>query len=180
MRPPTCTIDASCLIALDHLDLLPQLSLLYSRVLVPKAVRIELFRRRQTKDRLRAVFKWYAFVERCDDYDKASVDILLIERRRRRVKDRGEVEAVIQGAAAGAVVIVDDPWGRDLAERLGCSFHGTFWVLRRFFELGLSPSSVTRNHFVQLRRRGTFLPWDAVKEFLVSIGESPLPRMDGG
>lgn len=179
MRPLTCTLDASCLIALDHLDLLPQLSLLFSRVLVPKAVRIELFRRRHTKDRLRAVLKSYAFVERCDDYDKAAVDILLIERARQGVRDRGEAEAVVQGAAVGAVVIVDDPWGRDLAERVGCSFHGTFWILRRFFELGLSSSSVTRNHFVELLRRGTRLPWDAVNEFLVSVGELPLAERDG-
>ncbi|SPE36771.1 hypothetical protein SBA6_60078 [Candidatus Sulfopaludibacter sp. SbA6] len=119
-------MDASSVIALDHLDLLPQLSLLSSRVLVPKAVRTELFRRRKTKDRLRAILRSYAFVERCDDYDKASVAIQLIERERQGVKDRGEAEAVVQGAAVGAVVIVDDPWGRDLAERVGCSFHGTF------------------------------------------------------
>jgi len=94
MRPQTSRLKASCLIALDHLDLLPQLSLLFSRVLVPRAVRVELFRRRQTKDRLRAVLKSYAFVERCDDYDKAAVEILLIERARQGVKDRGEAEAV--------------------------------------------------------------------------------------
>jgi hypothetical protein len=46
MRPPLCTIDASCVIILDHLNLLPQMSFLFSRVLVPKAVRTELFRRR--------------------------------------------------------------------------------------------------------------------------------------
>lgn len=49
MRVPRCTIDSSCVIALDHLDLLPQLSLLVSRVLVPKAVREELLKRRATK-----------------------------------------------------------------------------------------------------------------------------------
>ncbi|SPE36772.1 hypothetical protein SBA6_60079 [Candidatus Sulfopaludibacter sp. SbA6] len=55
-----------------------------------------------------------------------------------------------------------------------------FLFLRRFFELGLITSSVPRNHFVELRRRGIRLPWDAVNEFLVSIGESPLLRRDGG
>ena len=92
MRSPTCTIDASSFIALDHLDLLPRPSLLFSRVLLPKAVRKELFRRRATKDRLRAVLDSCAFVECCDDYDKGAVDILLIERATQGVEDRGEVD----------------------------------------------------------------------------------------
>jgi len=80
MRVPRCTIDSSCVIALDHLDLLPQLSLLFSRVLVPKAVREELLKRRATKDRLRSFFNEYAFLERCDDYEKGTVDFLLAEK----------------------------------------------------------------------------------------------------
>ena len=38
-----CTIDTSCAIALDTLDLLPKLSWLFSRVLLPKALHKELF-----------------------------------------------------------------------------------------------------------------------------------------
>jgi hypothetical protein len=71
-----CTIDSSCIIALDHLDLLPKVSLLFSRVLVPRAVRQDLFKRRATKNRLRSLFDSYAFFERCDDYDKGAVDSL--------------------------------------------------------------------------------------------------------
>jgi hypothetical protein len=70
MRAPRCTIDSSCVIALDHLDLLPQLSLLFSRVLVPQGVREDLFKRRATKDRLLSLFDSYAFFERCDGYEK--------------------------------------------------------------------------------------------------------------
>ena len=36
MRPLICTIDASIVIALDHLNLLPQLTVLFSRVLLPR------------------------------------------------------------------------------------------------------------------------------------------------
>lgn len=64
MRAPRGTIDSSCVIALDHLNLLPQLSLLFSRVLIPKAVREELFKRRVTKDRLQVLFDTYALLER--------------------------------------------------------------------------------------------------------------------
>ncbi len=75
MQPPRCTMDTSCVIALDHLDLLPRLSLLFSQILLPKAVRNELFKQRVTKDRLRSLLRKYGFVVRCDDYDPAAVQI---------------------------------------------------------------------------------------------------------
>jgi predicted nucleic acid-binding protein len=174
MRHPICTIDASIIISLDHLDLLPQLSLLFSRVLIPKGVRTELYKRRATKDRLQAVFAAYTFIERCDSYDKGAVDVLLIERLAQGVADRGEAEAVVQAAELGAVVIVDDPWGRGLAERFDRDFHGTIWILRRFFELGLATATETRSHFAVLFQRGIRLPWNVVDQFLAEIGERPL------
>jgi predicted nucleic acid-binding protein len=117
VRAPRCTIDSSCVIALDHLDLVPQLSLLFSEVLVPKSVREDLFKRRATKDRLQGLFEAYAFFQRCDHYDQGTVNFLLAERAREGDEDRGEAEAVVQASQVGAVVIVDDPWGRELAER---------------------------------------------------------------
>jgi predicted nucleic acid-binding protein len=178
MRPPACTIDASSLIALDHLDLLPQLSLLFSRVLLPKAVRTELYRRRRTKDRLRALLGSFAFIVRCDNYDQGAVDILLAERGIRGGEDRGEAEAVVQASETGASVIGDDPWGRTLAERFARDFHGAVWVLKRFYELGLASSALTRSHFVALSRRGIRLPWPVVNDFLSEIGEQPILNLD--
>lgn len=180
MRPPVCTIDASSVIALDYLDLLPQLSLLFSRVLLPKAVRTELFKRRTTKNRVQAILAAYAFIERCDDYDKGTVDIVLIERAAEGVADRGEAEAVVQAAALGATVVVDDPWGRTLAARFDREYHGTVWVIRRFFDLGLFSSAVTRVHFVELFDRGIRLPWESVNALLVEIGELPLSARQRG
>jgi predicted nucleic acid-binding protein len=174
MRQPVCTIDTSCIIALDHLNLLPQLTYLFSRVLVPKAVRNELFKRRETKDRIQRMLDNFAFIERCDSYDKANVDILLIERAAQGTEDRGEAEAVVQAAAVGAVVIVDDPWGRTLAEKFGRDRHGTFWILTRFFELRLASSADTRGYLEELRRQDVRLPWPLVDQFLVEIGERPL------
>ena len=173
MRSRRCTIDSSCIIALDHLQLVPQLSLLFSPVLVPKAVRKELFKRRVTKDRLQLIFSAYGFFQRCDGYDQGTVDFLLAERARLGVKDRGEVEAVVQASQFGATVIVDDPWGRDLASRADLDFHGTVWVLQQFYQLGLL-SSALRDCFVTLRDRGVRLPWETVNELLVSTGEEPL------
>ena len=174
MPPPICTIDTSSVIALDHLGLMPQLSFLFSRVLLPKAVRDELFKRRDTKKRVQSMLNSYAFVERCDGYDKASVDLLLIERAVQGVKDRGEAEAVVQASELGATVIVDDLWGRTLAQRFGRDFHGTLWILQRFFQIGLVSSSATRRHFELLVLRGVRLPRELVDEFLLEIGELPL------
>jgi predicted nucleic acid-binding protein len=173
MRSRRCTIDSSCIAALDHLDLVPQLSMLFSPVLVPKAVRKELFKLNATKDRLQVIFSTYGFFQRCDGYDQGTVAFLLAERTRLGVKDRGEVEAVVQASQFGAAVIVDDPWGRDLATRADLEFHGTVWVLQRFHQLGLL-SSTLGDCFGALRDRGIRLPWDTVNELLMSIGEEPL------
>lgn len=174
MRSPKCTIDSSCLIALDHLDLIPKLSLLFSEVLVPKAVRQDLFKRRSTKDRVRALFDQYAFFKPCNEYDKVAVDILLVERTRKGLKDRGEAEAVVQAAQIGASVIVDDKWGRDLAASHAISCNGTLWVLKQLFNLQLIGPSDLKNHFLSLRRRRYFLPWEQVNDFLLQVGQQPI------
>jgi predicted nucleic acid-binding protein len=174
MNASRCTIDSSCVIALDQLDLLPQLSLLFSIMLVPKAVRDELFKRRATKDRLHFLFDAYAFFQRCDGYEKGTVDFLLAERTREGARDRGEVEAIVQASQFGATVIVDDPWGRELAARDDLEFHGTLWVLQRFHELDLLSSTAFRQSLASLQRHGTRLPWETVNEFLTQIGQRPL------
>lgn len=174
MRPRRCTIDSSCLIALDYLDLLPRLSFLFSIVLVPKAVRDELFKRRMTKDRLQSLFEDNAFFQRCDGYEKGTADFLLAERTREGAQDRGEVEAVVQASQFGATVIVDDPWGRELAEGDDLEVHGTWWILQRFHELALLSSSTLRDCLVSLQGRGIRLPWTTVNEFLMQIGQAPL------
>lgn len=167
---PSCTIDSSCLINLDQLDLLPQLSFLFKIVLVPKAVREEIFRRAVTKDRMRLLFDRYAFFRRCNDYDQGAVDYLLVG----RIQDRGEAEAVVQASQFGAIVIVDDTWGRELAGNYDLEFHGTVWVLQRFLELELLSSTALRECFLSLLKSERWLPWDAVNDLLQQIGEEPV------
>ena len=174
MRARLCTIDSSCVIALDHLELVPQLSLLFSILLVPKAVRDDLFKRRTTKDRLQSLFEAFSFFRRCDGYEQGTGDFLLAERARQGARDRGEVEAVVQASEFGATVIVDDPWGRELAARYDLEHHGTLWLLQRFHELDLLSSSDLRGCFVSLRLRGTRLPWATVNALLLEIGQPAL------
>jgi predicted nucleic acid-binding protein len=174
MRARRCTIDSSCVIALDHLELVPQLSVLFSIVLVPKAVRKDLFKRRATKKRLQFLFRAYAFFQRCDGYEQGTVDFLLAERARQGGQDRGEVEAVVQAAQFGATVIVDDRWGGELAAHDGLESHGTLWVLQQFHQMELLSSTALRNCFMSLRRRGTWLPWNTVNALLREMGQEPL------
>lgn len=174
MRKPRCTIDSSCVIALDYLNLLPDFIFLFSSVHVPKAVREDLFKRRETKNRIQALFDEYAFLERCDNYDKTAVEILLVEKIREGMKDRGEAEAVVQASQLGATVIVDDPWGRELAARFELECHGTFWVLKRFYELGLISPLTLRSDFASLLARGIRLPLTSINELLVEIGQESL------
>lgn len=174
MRPPQCTIDSSCLIALDHLNLIPKLSVLFSSVLLPKAVRQELFKRTSTKDRLRAISRNYAFLQNCNEYDQAAVDIHLAGLAAKRIRNRGEAEAVVQAAQLGAMVIVDDTWGRKLAATYSLDYHGTIWLLERFYSQELVSSSVLRNDLTLLRKKGIWLPWDEVNALLTRIGEQPI------
>ena len=71
-------------------------------------------------------------------------------------------------------MIVDDPWGRELASSDDLEFHGILWVLQRFHELNLLSSAALRDCFISLRLRGTRLPWETVNALLSQIGENPL------
>ena len=102
------------------------------------------------------------------------MEFLLAERKRLGAQDRGEVEAVVQAAEVGAQVIVDDSWGRVLAERDRLDVHGTVWVLTRFHELQLLSPAILRADFASLKERGFRLPWKDVNETLTRIGEEPL------
>jgi predicted nucleic acid-binding protein len=156
--------------------LIPQLSLLFDVVLVPKAVRKEFYKRRAAKDQLRRLLNNFAFVRRCDDYEQSAVDLYLIERARQDTRDRGEAEAVVQAAQFGATVIVDDAWGRALAKKSALEVHGTFWLLQQFHNLGLLSAASTRESFLALRKTHRRLPWDEVNLFLRAIGEQDLPK----
>src|SRR5580698_1426633 len=98
MRRRRCTIDTSCLIALDILRMTRLLSFLFDVVLVPRAVRREFYKRRAGKDQMRRLFKDFAFVRPCSDYEQSAVDLYLIERARLDARDQGEAEAVVQAA----------------------------------------------------------------------------------
>jgi predicted nucleic acid-binding protein len=175
MQKRPAVIDTSCVIALDGLDAVPRLAFLFSRLWVPKAVRGELCRRRRMKDRLKAYFDAYAFVQPCDKYDQGAVDVLLTERvRRGGKKDRGEAEAVVQAATLAAMAVIDEPWGRRLAKRYSLECHGTIWILEQLHALGLKAAHEIRGDLQNLRTRHIRFPLRAANDLLIRIGEQPI------
>jgi len=180
MRKPEVVLDSSCILALDAISVLPLLASLFSRVLLPKAVRRELFRRRATKNRIRALLREYAFIAHCDDYDQTAVDVLLAERRVRGQKDRGEAESVVQASKQAAAIIIDDPWGRKLAEKFSLQFGGTIWILRRLHGVGLLSAPDVRSGFETLLQRSFRLPREAINALLKEIGQEPIKASGGG
>ena len=162
MRRRRCTIDTSCLIALEVLGMIPSLSLLFEVVLVPRAVRREFYKRRSAKDQMRRLFRDFAFVRPCNEYDAATVQLHLIDRAQWDARDQGEAEAVVQAAQSGAAVMVDDAWGRKIAEKNDLEVHGTFWLLQQFHGLGLISASDLRECFATLLASERRLPWSEV------------------
>ena len=175
MHKRSAVIDTSCVIALEAIDALRLLAVLFSRLWVPKAVREDLFRRRRMKDRIRASFRAYAFVQPCSAYDQGAVDVLLAERVRRRGKQhRGEAEAVVQASTLGAMAVIDDPWGRRLAQRHSLDCHGTIWILEQLHALRLKRAGEIREALLTLRSRRIRIPLGAANDLLTRIGEKPI------
>jgi predicted nucleic acid-binding protein len=154
--------------------MIPQLSLLFEVVWVPRAVRREFYKRRAAKNQMWRLFKDFAFVRPCNAYEQGAVELHLIERDRLDARDQGEAEAVVQAAQFGAAVMVDDAWGREIAEKNELEVHGTVWLVQQFYSLGLLSASATRESFALLRENGRRLPWSLVDTFLRSIGEGAL------
>ena len=166
-------IDTSCVIALDAAALLPQLVFVFDRLLLPKAVRSELNKRRRTKDRIRALQREYAFIVPCNDYDQVAVDTVLTDLNRRK-KDRGEAESIVQASKFSAVVVMDDRWGRNLAERFLLECHGTLWVLERLHGLGLLSAQSVRRSLLTFKKEGIRFPLREANDLLKRIHEQLL------
>jgi predicted nucleic acid-binding protein len=159
-------IDSSCVIALDKIGIFAKTSVLFSRLLLPKAVRRELFRRRGMKNRVRRLAREVQFVESCDLFDQTVVDLMLLESHRVGWQDRGEAETVAQAAQASAMAVIDDPFGRKLAEEHRLECHGTLWILSQLYEQDFLTPSEVRAHLKTLAVAEYRLPQAAIKDLL--------------
>ena|GEM_PF-796920 len=133
-------IDASCLICLWDLDLLPKLALRYSAVYIPRHVIDEARRKGRAKKRLQEIINEYdALLKVCDvgnPYDTQ----LLYDRflNPESPIDRGEAEVIIQARERGiSDVLIDDQRGRKTAKLHTLNVRGTLGVLVELKQTGV-------------------------------------------
>lgn len=125
-------IDASCLICLWDLDLLPKLSLRYNTVYIPRHVLDEARRKGRAKKRLQELIEEYdALLKVCDVGNPFDAQ-LLYDRflNPESPIHRGEAEVIIQAREQGvSEVLIDDKDGRKIAMRHTLNVRGTLGVL---------------------------------------------------
>jgi predicted nucleic acid-binding protein len=150
---------------------------LFSRLLVPTAVRRELAANSAGNAAALQALDDYVIFEPCNDYDPASVEILLQERKYRwRGKDQGEAEAVSQASQRSAqMVLVDDALGRKWAEKMKLECHGTLWIFEQLRTLEWIPE--LRQLFALLLRNGRRQPLSEMNRILRRYDE---PQIAGG
>jgi predicted nucleic acid-binding protein len=171
MAERIATIDTSVLLSLQCTGMIGAVSVLFTRLLVPVAVRRELEAdEARNYAALRALDEYQIF-DSCDDYDLASVEFLLQERRYRGVgRDQGEAEAVAQASQRSAqMVLVDDAQGRNWAKGMALEFHGTLWIFEQLRALEYVTN--LRPHFEKLLRNHRRQPRGVMNESLRKYDE---------
>ena len=84
------------------------------------------------------------------------------------------METVVQAATLAAMAVIDERWGRGLAERFSLECHGTIWILEQLHALGIKESHDLRRNFQDLLRRGIRFPIKVANDLLKRIGEQPI------
>jgi len=138
---------------------------------VPAAVRREIAAKSHQNTAALQALDEFAIFDPCDDYDPASVEVLLQDRTyRRKGKDQGEAEAVVQAAKRSAqMVLVDDALGRNWAEKMSLECHGTLWIFDQLRTLEYILK--IRPLFEQLLRDHRRQPLSAMNVILKKYGE---------
>ena len=146
-------------------------SVLFSRLLVPVAVRDEIEAGGERNAAAVQALADYALFEACDGYDSASVEFLLQQRAQQAVgRDQGEAEAVAQAAQRAAdMVLVDDALGREWAKAMSLSCHGTLWVFEQLRTNGYVHE--LRSYFIELIRNRRRQPLSLMNEILARFDE---------
>jgi uncharacterized protein len=133
----TAVIDTSCLLFLDHLDLVPSLSIRYNKVYVPRYVFQEACRKQRKRYRLRRLIAQHGFLEICSVSSDTEVRLLSdTALKPATVIHRGEAETIIQARERRAsTVLMDDRRGSLVAVRHTLAVRGTLGILKEFRQI---------------------------------------------
>ncbi len=170
------TIDTSVLLSLQCTGMIGAVSVLFSRLLVPSAVRKEIAAGGERNVLAAQALADFSLFIACEDFDPASVEVLLQERRfRGEGRDQGEAEAVAQAAQRSAqMVLVDDAFGRSMASSMSIECHGTLWIFDQLRTAGYV--NALRPHFLHLLRSLRRQPLALMNEMLRRFGEAEIAQ----
>jgi predicted nucleic acid-binding protein len=170
------TIDTSVLLSLQCTGMIGAVSVLFTRLLVPSAVRREIHRGGHKNLAVLQALEEFEIFDPCDDYDLASVEVLLQERTHRgEGRDEGEAEAVVQAAQRSVqMVLVDDALGRDWAKAMALECHGTLWIMEQLRMLEYATE--LRAHFEVLLKSHRRQPLAVMNEYLRKYDEPEITR----
>jgi hypothetical protein len=143
--------DSGPLISLAKLDHLRLLPVLYERVVIPRAVYDEVvtigLRRGYPDARVADVF-----LRRMKWRPEAAVDILPELGSDVRL-GRGEREALMVAKAHSALLLMDEDYGRAIADQLGLTHVGTLGILIASFRRGLLSADALDDLLVSIESR---------------------------
>jgi predicted nucleic acid-binding protein len=154
------------------------ISVLFNRILVPRAVRAEIAAGGERNRAVTAALADFAIFEPCDDYEAALVRLLLDTRAAlAEGEDQGEAEAIVQAARRSAdMILVDDALGRRWAEAHSIECHGTLWLFDELRFRGYLGE--VRPHFEQLIRTQRRQPLELMNSLLRRYGEQEITAQD--
>lgn len=143
--PDTAVADASVLIALEKIDLLPVLCKLYKEIVLPDAVVRELGNVNITCHSVRKV-------------ESRLINILMRDLN----LGRGEAEVIALAYETGLKALIDDLKARKVAEDLGLSISGSIGVLLKAEKLGLIESAFKK--VMELKSKGFYVSDELLDE----------------
>jgi hypothetical protein len=131
-------IDASCLIYLWYLDVLPRLVVRYYPIHIPRYVLEEVRRKGRSKRRLQELIRHNPFLKICDVNNEYDVQLLYDHSRNPLAAiDRGEAEVIIQARELNiSEVLIDDRKGRTVARQHSLNPRGVLGILKEFKRIG--------------------------------------------
>ena len=165
LNPAIIVADASPLIALAVMDLIPVLPKLFDRIYVPAAVVRECLED-LTKPKAGVIKRAFeeGLLQEKSVTNEAYVNLLA------KVLDQGEAEAISLAKELDVIVLMDERAGRNVAERERIKCIGSLYCLIRAKQAGLIEAAAPK--IKQLRQHGYHLHDSLVQVVLDSCGES--------
>ena len=167
-------IDASCLIYLWYLDILPKLIVRYYPIHIPRYVLEEVRRKGRSKRRLQDLIKHKPFLKICDVINEYDAQLLYDRNRNPHATiDRGEAEVIIQARELSiSEVLMDDRKGRKLAQQHSLNIRGVLGILKEFKKFGLIQEVRPLVEIIKKKPFNYRIKEDVLKQELKEIGEA--------